>query len=65
MGKQEQNRQGTAGTCQGSENSGAGSSLPDYTSENLFAGANQIIIRHDGNTCQLRITRNRRLILTK
>jgi len=34
-------------------------------STRLMAGGNEIHIRHDGQTYRLRITKNRKLILTK
>jgi hemin uptake protein HemP len=35
------------------------------TSEELFGGANEVIIRHAGEEYRLRVTKNDKLILTK
>jgi len=39
--------------------------LKTVTSNELFAGQNEIIILHDGVAYRLRITSNNKLILTK
>lgn len=39
--------------------------LKTVTSSELFAGRHEIIILHDGESYRLRITSNKKLILTK
>ena len=65
MDKQIQNRQDPACGPVHGEPPLAAASPRCYPSADLFAGANQILISHDGETYRMRITRNRRLILTK
>lgn len=40
-------------------------STPSFSTESLFAGANEILIQHEDDIYRLRITRNSKLILTK
>ncbi|WP_240032005.1 hemin uptake protein HemP [Pseudomethylobacillus aquaticus] len=42
-----------------------GLSIPRYTSEQLFAGARELIIQHAGAEYRLRLTSQGKLILTK
>lgn len=44
---------------------GDGSAHPQITSEELFAGRQEIEIRHAGENYRLRITKNGKLILHK
>jgi len=45
--------------------SGDTQSPPVYSSGYLFAGTHEIVIQHEAERYRLRITRNRKLILTK
>ena len=47
------------------EQSSASEVLASYSTDDLFSGSDEIHIQHEGEIYRMRITRNRKLILTK
>jgi hemin uptake protein HemP len=65
VGVDERKRPEAAGSPLAPAGTGSAKSSPVYSTKTLFAGTNEVLIRHEEDIYRLRITRNRKLILTK